>query len=250
MRPHLTAAARRRLDPEARYGLRLTLLAVAVFLVAVPFGLLLGQVTTGGPLTRVDASLAGRLHDRVADAPALAGFLRVVSFLGSPPWLAAVVGATALHAARRRRWRLSAFLVATTLIGGALNSAVKAAVARERPAFTTPVATAGGASFPSGHAMASTVAYGAVLLVVLPALPRRVRRPAVAATGLLVAAVGVSRLGLGVHYASDVLGGHALGAAWLSASTGAFSVWRVERGREPVAPLEGLEPEAGGDLVP
>ena len=55
---------------------------------------------------------------------------------------------------------------------------------------------------------------------------------------------------LGVHYISDVLGGYVLGLAWLAASTAAFSIWRVERGRRPVEPIEGLEPEAATDLRP
>jgi len=65
---------------------------------------------------------------------------------------------------------------------------------------------------------------------------------------LLVGAIGFTRLALGVHYISDVLGGVVLGLAWLAASTAAFSTWRLERGRPAVDPMEGLEPEAAADL--
>ena len=241
---------RRRLDPESRYGLRVSLFALAVLLVAVPFGLLLDQVVRSGPLTRADTWAAEHLHDRVGRSPGVVGPLRAVTFLGTPPWLAAVVGSTAAYAVLRHRRRLAVFLVVTAAAGGLLNSAVKAAVDRDRPDVDPPVATAGGYSFPSGHATASTVAYGAVTLVLLPTVPRRARRPAVAGVILLVAAIGVSRLALGVHYLTDVLGGFALGSAWLAASTAAFSVWRVERGGPPVDAAEGLEPEAGPDLGP
>lgn len=241
---------RRRFDPESRYGLRLTLLALAVFLVAVPFGLLLDQVVRDGPLTRADTWAAEHLHDWVRGAPGVVGPLRAVTFLGTPLWLAAVVGATAAFTAARGRRRLALFVVVTAAAGGLVNSGVKSAVDRERPALEPPVATAGGPSFPSGHATSSTVCYGAVALVLLPAVPRRARRRAVAGTAALVAAIGVSRLALGVHYLSDVLGGFALGGAWLAASTAAFSVWRVERGQPPVEALEGLEPEAARDLDP
>ena len=59
----------------------------------------------------------------------------------------------------------------------------------------------------------------------------------------MVVAVGFTRLALGVHYLSDVVGGIVLGLAWLAVSTATFSIWRVERGRPPVHPTEGLEPE-------
>lgn len=248
MRDALPEPVRRRLDPDARYGLRLTLFAVALVLVAVPFALLVDQVVRNGPLTRADSVVAEGFHDRARNSLGLVRALRVMTVLGSPAWLAMVVGITALHAGQRRRWRLALFLVATMALGGAVNAAVKAAVDRERPSLRPAVASAGGPSFPSGHAMSSTVAYGAVLLVMLPAVPRRARRPVVAATVLLVGAIGASRVALGVHYVSDVVAGHVLGAAWLSASTAAFSVWRVERGRAPVAPLDGLEPEAAAEL--
>lgn len=241
---------RRRLDPESRYGLRLTLLAVAVLLVAVPFGLLLDQVVRSGPLTRADTSAADALHDWVRRSDGIIGPLRVVSFLGSPPWLALVVGAAAAYTLVRSRWRLALFLVTTTLAGGAINTAVKVMVDRDRPDLDPPVATAGGFSFPSGHATSSTVAYGALLLVLLPAVPRRARPPVVAAAVALVLAIGMSRLALGVHYLSDVLGGFALGSGWLAASTAAFSIWRVERGESAVDAKEGLEPESAGDLEP
>lgn len=241
---------RRRIDPESRYGLRLTLFAVAVLLVAVPFGLLLDQVMRSGPLTRADTSAADQLHDLVRRSPGVVGPLRVVTFLGTPLWLAAVVITTAAYALARHRLRLALFVVVTAAAGGLLNTAVKTAVDRERPDLDPPVATAGGFSFPSGHATSSTVSYGAVTLVLLPAVPRPARRPVVAGVVGLVAAIGVSRLALGVHYVTDVLGGYALGSAWLAASTAAFSIWRVERGEAPVDALQGLEPEAASDLDP
>ena len=78
----------------------------------------------------------------------------------------------------------------------------------------------------------------------LPVIPRALRRWAIAGTTLLVLAVGVSRLALGVHFLSDVLGGFVLGAAWLIGSVAVFEIWREERGRRPTHPLvEGVEPE-------
>ena len=244
----LSHACRRRLDPEERYGLRLSLLAAAFLLLAVPFGWLLSQVEGEGSLVRLDTSAARHLHDWVRGSPATVRFLEILTFLGSPLWFYAVVIPAALFVWRRHHVRLAVFLGVTVAGGGILNSVVKAVVDRPRPTLVDPVAVADGRSFPSGHAMSSTVVYGALLLVFLPVVARRLRPLAVAAAVLLVAGIGFTRLALGVHYITDVVGGFVLGLAWLAASTAAFSTWRVERGRPGVHPMEGLEPEAAADL--
>lgn len=240
----------RRLNPNERYGLRLTLLAVALILTAVPFGLLLQQVLVDGPVVEADARAAQWIHDAVVDVPALVVFMRAVSFLGKPIWLYLVVGAAVAWIAVRGQWRLVAYLVATPLLGGAVDTVVKVVVDRDRPDFDEPIAHAMGKSFPSGHSMTSVVSYGALVVVFLPVVAPRLRRLLLVAVGLLCFLIGVSRLTLGVHFLSDVVGGWVLGLAWLAAGTAAFEVWRVERGRRPTSPLrDGIEPEAADDLT-
>jgi hypothetical protein len=73
---------------------------------------------------------------------------------------------------------------------------------------------------------------------------------AIASAVAYVLAVGFARVGLGVHYVSDVLAGYALGAAWVAAMVAAFNVWREERGRPPADPAEGLEPGLTGPASP
>jgi len=239
----------RRLDPGQRYGFRLTLVGLAIALVAVPFATLLFQVVDRGPLTRLDGRLADRLNDAVHSSSAAVAALEVVSFFGRTVWLTVLVGAAALFLVRRGRRRLAVFLVVTAMGGGLVNGAVKIAVDRPRPVVDHPVATAFGKSFPSGHSMASTVCYGALLVTFLPAVRRRRRKAAVAATAVLVLAIGCSRMLLGVHFLSDVLGGFVLGLAWLAAAVAAFEIWRMEEGGSHVEPLvEGVEPESGSAL--
>jgi undecaprenyl-diphosphatase len=245
----LPAAVRRRLDPEERYGLRATLFCAAVTLVAVPFGLLLDQVVRGGPLLRLDRGLANAWHQwALRQGSWLIRGVRSVSLLGGPPFLTLLVVLTAGYALWRGRRRLAAFLAVTAIGGSVIDTVVKNAVHRPRPNLPHPIAHAFGKSFPSGHAMSSTVVYGALLLVLLPALPRARRPYAFGGVVLLVLAVGASRLALGVHYLTDVLGGIVLGLAWLAASVAAFRIWRVERGRAPAPVTEGVEPEAARDL--
>ena len=239
---------RRRLDPDGRYGLRVTLFGLAFLLVAIPFGLLLDQVKRNGPLLRVDTSAARHLHEWVRQSDDLVRQLKILTFFGSPVWFYVIVIPAIVWVWRRGHVRLAVFLVVTTLGGGLLDTIVKEAVGRARPSLVDPVATAHGKSFPSGHAMSSTVVYGSLLMVFLPVIGRRYRPVVLGGAVLLVAAIGFTRLALGVHFISDVLGGIVLGLAWLAASAAAFSTWRVERGRPPVEISEGLEPEAV-DLV-
>jgi undecaprenyl-diphosphatase len=210
----------------------------------------LSQVVDEGPITRYDRAVVEELHDIVREHPWTIGPLQVLSFLGKPIWFYLLVGVACAYLWWRGRRRLVAYLVVTGIIGGLVDTAVKVIVSRDRPVLEDPIATAFGQSFPSGHAFTSTVMYGALLLAFMPAIPKRARTWAIGAYATLVASIAFSRLALGVHFMSDVLGGIVLGAAWLIASTAAFSIWRTERGRKPVEPARGLEPEAARDLRP
>ena len=87
-------------------------------------------------------------------------------------------------------------------------------------------------------------------MVFLPLVRPRARPAVVAATAIWVLLIGFSRLALGVHFLSDVLGGFVLGAAWLLGSVALFEVWREERGRPRTDPLEeGIEPEEADTLA-
>jgi undecaprenyl-diphosphatase len=245
----LPGPVRRRLDPGQRYGLRLTLIGAAIVLVAVPFSTLLFQVLAKGPLVRLDSRIANRLNGAVAPHPLLVDLLQGISWLGRPPVLYAVTALAVLHVARRRQRRLVWFLLVTPLGGGIVDTLVKAAVHRPRPVVDHPVATALGKSFPSGHAMSSLVTYGALVLVFLPVVPRAARHAVLAVATLLVVAIGTSRLLLGVHFLSDVVGGWVLGLAWLVGAVAAFETWRRDEGRPVAEPLnEGVEPEAADAL--
>jgi membrane-associated phospholipid phosphatase len=239
---------KRRLDPAQRYGLRLTLFAMAVVLLIGPFAFLVREVTTHGDLTGLDLSAARGLHGLVLSSRALVIVLEAISFVGSPVWFYFLLGGAAIYLWFKKRRRLAVFIAVTGLGGGAVDTIAKVLVARPRPSLPHPVATAPANSFPSGHTMVSTIGYGILLLVFLPLVPRRWRIPLVVAACLIVCVIGFSRLALGVHYITDVIGGFLLGLAWLAASTAAFSIWRTEEGMRPVDLLEGVDPEATRDL--
>jgi membrane-associated phospholipid phosphatase len=232
---------------EARFGARALLAALALALAAIPFSLLLLSVERRWPpLLSVDQGARDGLHEVAVDEPAFVTAMQVISTVGSWRVYVPLFAALAVWLASHGLRRLAIFVVVTMLGSWLLNSLVKLAVARARPVLPEPVAHAGGMSFPSGHAQSATVACAVLLLVLLPAVRSRARRrTAVVAAAAWVALVAFSRVALGVHFVTDVLGGIVLGTAWVAATAALFSAWRRERGRPPVDPAEGLEPEHG-----
>ena len=100
-----------------------------------------------------------------------------------------------------------------------------------------PIAHGNGDSFPSGHALGSIVCYGALFLVFLPAMRGIWRRVFTAIIVTLIALIGISRLLLGVHYVSDVLGAWALGITWLGVTAFAFELSRNAIGAPVTRPV-------------
>ena len=219
---------------------------------ALVFALLLLLVRLQwAPLESVDHDAAARLNRLVAGHPAVVSIVKAVTWLGSGGVLWTLTGAAALLLALRRRWRLAVYLLVAGAGELALNPVLKALVGRLRPVVAHPIAYGTGDSFPSGHAFGSIVCYGALFLVFLPAARGPGRRALTAVTVTLVVAIGVSRLLLGVHYVSDVLGGWALGITWLGITAFAFELSRQAAGQPVTDPVtEGLEPEARADLKP
>jgi len=127
---------------------------------------------------------------------------------GVVPFDIALVVALALI----RHFRESIFVAAATAGSALLNIAAKHAFARERDSLWESISPETTFSFPSGHAMGSmTIA----VVIVLLAWPSRWRWIAVAAMGVFVVMVGLSRIYLGVHYPSDILAGWAAASVWV-----------------------------------
>jgi membrane-associated phospholipid phosphatase len=203
------------------------------------------------PLESADHDAAASSNRLVAGDHTLVTVVKAVTWLGGSGVLWTVIGAAALVLALRKRWRLAIYLVVTGAGALVMDPVLKSLVGRLRPVVAHPIAHGTGNSFPSGHSLGSIVCYGAVLLVFLPAARGRWRTVFIAVIAALVAVIGISRILLGVHYVSDVLGAWALGIAWLGITAFAFELTRRAAGQPVTDPVaEGLEPEARGDLRP
>ncbi|MET9618631.1 phosphatase PAP2 family protein [Kitasatospora indigofera] len=238
----------RRFSPrraDRRYGSRLLAAVLAFAVTAVPTAVLLVLIEAGWePLRALDAGAAARLNASVRHHPLL---LEAARTLTDGPWdpvtmrllVAAVVGWLIL----RRAWRLALWAALTELAAGLTGLLVKVTVGRVRPRLPDPVAQAPGYSFPSGHAMTAMTSCAILLLVLLPMVPRRARPAAWTAAAVTVLGTGLTRIALGVHWVSDVLGGWLLGLALVASTAWAFDTWRRESGLPVPALPEGLEPE-------
>jgi undecaprenyl-diphosphatase len=225
---------------------------IAVTVAALVFAVLLVMVRLQWPpLESIDRGAASGINGLVAgDAPLVAA-VKAVTWLGSSGVLWAVIGAAAIILALRKQWRLAAYLLITGAGALVLDPILKSLVGRLRPVVAHPIAHGTGNSFPSGHSLGSIVCYGAVLLVFLPAARGRWRTAFITVIVALVALIGISRILLGVHYLSDVVGAWAIGIAWLGVTAVAFELTRHAAGLPVTDPVtEGLEPEARADLRP
>lgn len=135
-----------------------------------------------------------------------------ITNIGSPPLMLAMCGAVAgFLLLKKRRVDLLFFLV-STVGAGLLNLAAKRVFGRARPDLWLSIDPRSDFSFPSGHAMGTMALFAAVLVLLWPT---RWRVPFLAMGAIVVFAVGLSRVYLGVHFPSDVLGGWLASLAWV-----------------------------------
>ncbi|MEU4340029.1 phosphatase PAP2 family protein [Nocardia sp. NPDC023852] len=157
-----------------------------------------------------------------------------VSALGGTLAMTALATLVCLGLSWRRRWSQAVLVAITGLGAGLLVRGGKSVIGRDRPPVEEHLVTVANQSYPSGHSLGSFVVVGIVAVVLIPNLRRTALR-AVAATlaVIFVAAVGLSRIYLGVHWITDVLGGWCLGALWLLAC---LTVYRYLTRRKTRAP--------------
>ncbi len=187
---------------------------LALVVGAAAFAVIAESIVTNAPILKHDLQVSVWLHAH--GNPALTAFLLAITQLHSTLGIAALalLAAFFLWRHRDRYWLLS---LALAVPGGLLlNDFLKHIYDRARPKWDDPLLSLTSQSFPSGHAAGATLFYGflATYMVWRMKSPSA-RAIAVLACALMVVLVGFSRIYLGVHFLSDVLGAMSISTVWL-----------------------------------
>lgn len=198
-------------------------------LLALGIGVLAGwapQLGLDGVVSRVlyagdDRSALTHAVLEVLTAPGAAWF-RVVVSLPVLFWLGT-----------RKAWRTAGWVLTANVLVGPLTALLKEGFGRVRPAFENGGALSDSLSYPSGHSSGIATLVTIALVLFWPRRSARQRRVAVAVGLALVVLVGLTRMWLGVHFLSDVVGGWATGVAWTLLVALAFDALPGGRGALP-----------------
>jgi len=221
--------------PRSERALELTLLAsLSGSVLALVLFAWLAQVMVAGGSSRFDLQV--RLWAHQFASPAMTSAMRLLSTVGSGVVLTGFSIVLVLIFIGLE-WRRAGALLATAM-GGAvvLDLTLKDLFPRPRPEPFFDLAAPHSYSFPSGHALASFCFFGVLAGLIMARVSARLARVIIwLAAALLVAAIGFSRVYLGVHYPTDVLAGYAAAAVWVSAVV-AVDRYRRRRNGAPKIP--------------
>ncbi|HVX39461.1 MAG TPA: phosphatase PAP2 family protein [Gemmatimonadaceae bacterium] len=215
-RPRLRSFISARVDSRSYLGLHLTLGLVVGVLAIWAFSALLDAVLDNATLVRFDVASVNWIHAHAT--PGGTAFFLTVTNAGSPRAMTILAIGGGIALVMMRRWVSLTTWTAAFVGSVIIERVIKLAVHRSRPPYGARYLINHSYSFPSGHAMGSFVGIG-MLLYVLARFwhPPHIWRAIAMVCGVaFVALVGFSRIYLGVHYPSDVLGGWAVSAAWMA----------------------------------
>lgn len=235
--PRLFGWLGRRFSVGRPSGLYLTVAAALALYFFSSFVSIAMSLALSRAITHYDPQILALL--RAFRAPGLTRFFWFATLLADPRVISLLALLAAVLLVMWGR-RAEAGLLAVTLLGGvAVQYLISLAFRRPRPpAIFALIRVPGSFSFPSTHAFASLLLAGVIVFVVWRARSRvRERLATLFVAGLLVLAVGLSRVYLGVHWPSDEIASWSLALAWLSVSCGVYLMLVRYRGLREQWPL-------------
>jgi membrane-associated phospholipid phosphatase len=225
-----------------RLGPRMGIGLLAAAIVMVLFAVLASEVLEGETQHFDDAV---RMTVYGVASPRATTVLHAITQLGSPLFLLPMTLVASLIFLRRRRIRGAILLTATMVGVSLLNWILKSVFQRPRPLPFFGLTVPASYSFPSGHSLAAFCFYGALAALVTARLRSTFWSALVwAGAVVIIVAVGFSRLYLGLHYPSDIIGGYATGFVWVLTVASADRMFR--RADQRGAKTAVAEPPPGG----
>jgi undecaprenyl-diphosphatase len=221
---------RARISPEGYLGLHLTIGLLVILAGGLWFADIAEDMSRNAATRLFDESVTSWFARHAT--PALTRVARAVTFFGSVSFVAGASLCAAIFLAARKWWYQLLALVLASGCGSLLNILLKHFFHRQRPVLENPLVTLDSFGFPSGHTMGSTLFYGLLALFLAQSIRSwRLRVLTGILASLWVALIGVSRIYLGAHYLTDVLGAIAVGLAWLALCWTGVETLRRWRGR-------------------
>jgi undecaprenyl-diphosphatase len=201
--------------PKAHWLARHPRWGVAVMLAGIfTFAALAFNVRTNGPLTTLDVPLADGLHDRAVHGPELARKAAIFTGTFGKESAGIILAVFIIYWLLRRQWRPLTMIVLGVVGGNVWFEVLSRFFQRHRPVFPDPLDPLPGPGFPSGHSMMAFLLYGLLAYMAMPRLSRVWRWVVGVAVMLIPLLVGFSRMFLGAHYFTDILGGYSFGLFW------------------------------------
>ena len=186
-----------------------------------------------GPLLSFDRAVDTPLHAWALDNPGVVSVSRWLETIGRVTVSFWVVLATTVVLLAGRRWRPALALVLTAVLAPVITDHLKPVVGRARPTWDAALGSEGTLSYPSGHATAGIAVYVACGLALATLVQdRRAKTAVIAVFGVVGVAIGLSRLVLGVHWPSDVVGGWGVALAVGAALVGLLVLGRPRRSEQ------------------
>jgi undecaprenyl-diphosphatase len=168
-----------------------------------------------GPLLQVDTTVYKDLITEAKTSASRTDLLMTFGFFIGKQVILVLVTLLSVYFAYKHYWRELAMLLISSAGGSVVWDFVVNYFGRPRPADQTGLAVTNIPSFPSGHTMSAIIGYGFLAYLLIPKMPSRGWKWAVAIAAVLIMLFsGFSRIFQGSHYLTDVLGGYALGLAW------------------------------------
>jgi len=154
-------------------------------------------------------------------------FFTVMTMIGGPAGVIAIAAVVTIALLITKRFRWAIYVAINVGIGSLIDAELKRYFARARPDVAEMLRRASGYSFPSGHAMGSTILFATLSYLAIRALPRwRWKSAALAVGSTFIISVALSRVYLGVHWISDVGAGIIIGLLWVTTTTVAYETAR------------------------